>query len=108
MKFLNAPLPSLTRNSWLSQAAERIMIALAVVLFIAGVLIGLNPAREGLGTILRWAPFAVFLPVAWHRRSLLVWTFFAMLAGAMLGADAPHAAGQLKFLGDIFLRLIRM
>jgi len=48
------------------------------------------------------------VPVALQRRSLLVWTFFAMLAGAVLGADAPHAAGQMKFIGDIFLRLIRM
>src|SRR5205823_14819882 len=35
-------------------------------------------------------------------------TFFAMLAGAELGVDAPHLAAQMKFIGDIFLRLIRM
>ncbi len=50
----------------------------------------------------------LFLPFAWRRRSLLVWTFWAMLAGAELGADAPKFAVQLHFLGDIFLRLIRM
>jgi proton glutamate symport protein len=37
-----------------------------------------------------------------------VWTFFAMIAGAELGVDAPHLAVQTRFLGDIFLRLIRM
>jgi proton glutamate symport protein len=43
-----------------------------------------------------------------RRRSLLFWTFFAMFAGAELGVDAPHLAAQTHFIGDIFLRLIRM
>ena len=43
-----------------------------------------------------------------RRRSLLVWTFFAMVAGVELGVDAPHFAAQTRFLSDIFLRLIRM
>jgi proton glutamate symport protein len=43
-----------------------------------------------------------------QRRSLLFWTFLAMLAGAELGVDAPKIAAQTHFLGDIFLRLIRM
>jgi proton glutamate symport protein len=37
-----------------------------------------------------------------------LWTFFAMLAGAELGLDAPRFATQMHFLGDLFLRLIRM
>jgi proton glutamate symport protein len=60
------------------------------------------------GIFLRWAGIAFLVPVALGRRSLLAWTFLAMLAGAALGADAPHIAGQMKFVGDIFLRLIRM
>ncbi|MDR3792377.1 MAG: cation:dicarboxylase symporter family transporter [Terracidiphilus sp.] len=39
---------------------------------------------------------------------MLTWTFFAMLAGAELGADAPGFATQTRFIADIFLRLIRM
>ncbi len=84
------------------------MFGAAIALFAAGVLVGLNPQNETIGIVLRWAGIALFVPIALGRRSLLVWTFFAMLAGAVLGADAPHAAGQMKFVGDIFLRLIRM
>src|SRR5208283_708592 len=35
-------------------------------------------------------------------------TFLAMLAGAELGVEAPAFAAQTHFLGEIFLRLIRM
>ena len=58
--------------------------------------------------IFRCAGIALFLPFAARRRSLLVWTLFAMVLGAELGVDAPHFAAQTRFLGDIFLRLIRM
>jgi len=57
---------------------------------------------------LRWAGLGLLIPMALQRRSLLVWTFLAMLAGAELGVDAPQIASQTHFLGDIFLRLIRM
>jgi proton glutamate symport protein len=57
---------------------------------------------------LRWLGFGLFVPFAVRRRSLLLWTFFAMLAGAELGVDAPQFASQTHFLADIFLRLIRM
>ncbi len=56
----------------------------------------------------RWIAFLLFLPVAFRRRSLLLWTFFAILVGAELGWDFPHLAAQTRFIGDIFLRLIRM
>ena len=106
MEFLNSPVPS--SNIWLSRTVERVFIAAAVLLFVAGIVVGLDPARDVIGIALRWVGIALFAPVALRKRSLLVWTFFAMLAGAVFGADAPHAAGQMKFLGDIFLRLIRM
>lgn len=106
MDFLNSTTPSSPGRPL--STAERVLIGAAVVLFAAGVLVGTNPAREAVGIVLRWAGIAAFVPVALRRRSLLVWTFFAMVAGAVLGADAPHTAGQMKFLGDIFLRLIRM
>ena len=106
--LLIASAPAYSSNSWLSPAAQRILLAAAVAFFAAGVFVGLNPARDLAGVMLRWAAIALLVPVAVRRRSLLMWTFFAMLAGAVLGADAPHVAGQMKFLGDIFLRLIRM
>jgi proton glutamate symport protein len=57
---------------------------------------------------IRCTAIALLLPFALRRRSLLVWTFLAMLAGAELGVDAPRFASQTHFLGEIFLRLIRM
>jgi proton glutamate symport protein len=78
------------------------------VLFAAGLLASLFHARAEVAVVLRWAGLGLFVPFAVRRRSLLLWTFFAMLAGSELGVDAPHFATQAHFLGDIFLRLIRM
>jgi proton glutamate symport protein len=108
MNSLSISIPSSSRNSWLSRNAERGIGTTAIALFVVGVLLGVNPATALIGVVVHWAGIALFLPMAIARRSLLVWTFFAMVAGAVLGADAPHVAGQMKFVGDIFLRLIRM
>jgi proton glutamate symport protein len=86
----------------------RAMALAAIVLFAAGLAAGLLHAPAALALGLRCAGIALLLPFALLRRSLLVWTFLAMLAGAELGADAPHIASQTHFLGEIFLRLIRM
>jgi proton glutamate symport protein len=45
--------------------------------------------------------------IALRRRSLTVWIFWSMLAGAELGLDAPIVAVGLRVLSDIFLRLIK-
>jgi proton glutamate symport protein len=79
-----------------------------IALFAAGAVAGLFHAPAALGLGLRCAGIVLLLPFAFLRRSLLVWTFLAMLAGAELGVDAPHIASQTHFLGEIFLRLIRM
>ncbi|HEV2485283.1 MAG TPA: cation:dicarboxylase symporter family transporter [Terracidiphilus sp.] len=80
----------------------------AALLFAAGLITGLLHTPAEVGVALRWCGFGLFVPFILRRRSLLAWTFFAMLAGAELGVDAPHFAAQTHFLGDIFLRLIRM
>ncbi len=80
----------------------------AALLFAAGLLAGFFHTRAEIAVALRWAGFGLFVPFAVRRRSLLVWTFLAMLAGAELGVDAPQFASQTHFLGEIFLRLIRM
>jgi len=80
----------------------------AALLLAAGLFATFSPACVETGAMLRWAGLALLLPLAFHRRSLLVWTFLAMLAGAELGVDAPHLAAQTHFLADLFLRLIRM
>jgi len=94
-----------------SKPARTLAAALAVgaiLLFAAGLVAGLLHAPVALGLGLRCAGIALLVPFALRRRSLLVWTFLAMLAGAELGVDAPGVASQTHFLGEIFLRLIRM
>jgi proton glutamate symport protein len=76
--------------------------------FVAGLIAGLYYPHAEFATVLRWIGLGLFVPFAARRRSLLIWTFFAMLAGAELGVDAPSIASQSHFLADIFLRLIRM
>ena len=61
-----------------------------------------------LGIAIRAIGLSLLLLVAIKRRSLTVWTFFAILAGAELGADAPSVAVHLRILADIFLRLVRL
>ena len=95
-----------TSGSW--PVALRVLSLVAVVLFAAGAVAGFLRVRADLAASLRWTGIALFVPFAVRRRSLLVWTFFAMLVGAELGVDAPRFASQTRFLGDIFLRLIRM
>jgi len=108
MESLSTQNPPGKRPSLLSRTAERAFFAAAVVLFLAGVATGLLPSLSALSLALRWIGLALFIPVACSRRSLLVWTFYAMIAGVALGLDAPHFAAQLRIAGDIFLRLIRM
>ncbi|MGC9222400.1 MAG: dicarboxylate/amino acid:cation symporter [Terracidiphilus sp.] len=88
--------------------ALRALTAVALVFYAAGVIAVLFHLSLEAAAFLRWVGLVCFVPAAVRWRSLLVWTFLAMLAGAELGVDAPHFAEQTRFLGDIFLRLIRM
>ena len=85
-----------------------ILIATSVGLLTAGLLTASLHGPAHIAVSLRWIAIAVFVPVAVRRRSLLVWTFFAMAAGAELGADLPRIAAQTHVIGETFLRLIRM
>jgi len=84
------------------------LITAAALLFIAGLLAGLFHLSAIIAVSLRWLALGLFIPLAVRSRSLLLWTFFSMLAGAELGADLPQVASQTHFLAEIFLRLIRM
>jgi proton glutamate symport protein len=99
------PTPPLPQSS---HAAFRVQALAAALLFVAGLVAGLFHAPAEFAAALRWTGLGLFVPFAARRRSLLVWTFFAMLAGAELGVDVPQIAAQSHFLADIFLRLIRM
>jgi proton glutamate symport protein len=50
----------------------------------------------------------ILLVVTAMRRTLTAWTFFAILAGAELGADAPAVAVHLHLFAEIFLRLVKV
>ncbi len=73
-----------------------------------GVALGVMGAPQAVAMSVRWAGLVLLMVFAWRRRSLTPWIFVAMLAGAELGFDAPHAAVHLRVLSDIFLRLIGM
>ncbi|MGA7342287.1 MAG: cation:dicarboxylase symporter family transporter [Terracidiphilus sp.] len=107
---LNPGEPAPQENPGASTGANvmRALALAAAVLLAAGTAAALLHARTELAAGLRWTGFALFVPFAVRRRSLLLWTFLAMLAGAELGVDAPRLAAQSRFLADIFLRLIRM
>jgi proton glutamate symport protein len=56
---------------------------------------------------LRWISIAALVLYALYKRTLTTWILVAMIAGAVLGHDWPHAALNLRLLSMIFLRLIR-
>jgi proton glutamate symport protein len=85
-----------------------LLLGASIALFVVGVAIAGLHAAPGMAVGLRWMGLALFALVAWRQGSLLLWTFYAMVAGAELGFDAPHLAAQCHFIGEIFLRLIRM
>jgi len=55
----------------------------------------------------RWIAILALVVYGIYRRSLTVWIFVAMLAGAALGHDWPGVAVNLRVVALIFLRLIR-
>jgi proton glutamate symport protein len=84
-------------------------LTLASVLFmVSGVLLASRGMAPTVAMTLRWAGLVVYLPILLKRRSLMMWTFYAMVAGIEFGADFPRIAAETHFLGDLFLRLIRV
>src|ERR1700749_1729047 len=78
----------------------------AAAVWFAGVAAGCLHATAA-GIVLRVTGLALVTIVCVRRSSLLSWTLLAMVVGVEFGLDAPHAAVQARFLGDLFLRLIR-
>ncbi len=56
----------------------------------------------------RWIAILSLFPYGIFKRSLTTWIFIAMLAGAAIGHDWPAVAVNLRVIGLIFLRLIKM
>ena len=57
---------------------------------------------------LRWLAIILLASYATARRSLTLWIFVGLLAGAEFGHDAPATAVKFQILGSIFLRLIEV
>ena len=88
--------------------SSRIMLmttVAALLMYAAGVALAAMPV-VGVGA--RVAAVVALAVVTARQRSFTAWTFFAILAGAELGADAPGVAVHLHVLAEIFLRLIRL
>jgi proton glutamate symport protein len=76
-------------------------------IWIAGLGVGLAGAGR-VALVIRLLGLVLCTAVIVRRSTLLSWTLVAMAAGVELGLDAPGVAVQTHFLGDLFLRLIRM
>ena len=86
----------------------RVLPTASLLLICAGLVVAWLGNAGVVAMELRWAGMALFVPFLVGRRSLMFWTFFAMVLGTEFGLAFPHAAGETHFLGDLFLRLIRV
>ena len=86
---------------------QPVLLAAGIAIWGAGGLL-LLLGHHRAAAVVRLVGLAVFAFAAVRRPSLMLWTFFAMLAGIEIGLDSPHFATQLRFFGDLFLRLVRM
>ncbi len=98
-----------------SFSASRPWLAAALVCIAAGSAITLLHSHGGghgglsvLSAMLRVLGILLLCAAAIRARSLSMWMFLAMFVGIELGVDAPHFSVQLKFLSDIFLRLVKL
>src|SRR5215469_1775032 len=100
----------MARDNGLS--AKTVLLTTALLVF--GFALFLGFARDyglsvpaGALVALRWIALAAFVGYAAACRSLTVWILVAMLVGVEMGHDAPAFSVKLRFLSQIFLRLIR-
>jgi proton glutamate symport protein len=87
----------------------RVPIFAGLLLFSAGALLPLFAHDHSLlPAVTRWIGIAFLATAGAQRSSLTFWIFFAMFAGLEIGLDQPQFAIHLRFLSDIFLRLIKV
>jgi proton glutamate symport protein len=88
--------------------ANLVLIGAGVLLFLAGAALQIAGPGQPWPALARDAALLLLVVAAVRQRSLTFWIFFAMLAGLELGIDRPQFAEHLRFLSDIFLRLIKV
>lgn len=102
-------MPTHPRNytGWTLPRSETFTLLAGIVLFAGGCVLAALHVPATAALVVRCAGVLALLAFATLRRSLSLWIFIAMIAGAEIGFDAPRFAVQLRFLSDIFLRLIQ-
>jgi proton glutamate symport protein len=88
--------------------ANLVLIGAGVLLFLGGAALQIAAPGQQWLALARDAALLLLAVAAVRRRSLTFWIFFAMLAGLEVGIDRPQFAEHLRFLSDIFLRLIKV
>ncbi|MEO9003253.1 MAG: cation:dicarboxylase symporter family transporter [Ginsengibacter sp.] len=57
--------------------------------------------------VLRWIFIGSLVLFAFYKRSLTTWILTSMVIGVEIGLDFPELAKNLKFLSNIFLRMVK-
>jgi proton glutamate symport protein len=108
MMSVLVPLPRAQRLPENASRQFKILVTAGLILFAAGCLLLIPfPTHKSL-IALRCLGLLILAVAGLRHRSLTFWIFFAMLAGLELGLDLPAFAANLRFLSDIFLRLIKV
>jgi len=84
------------------------LLATGVAIFLGAAGIQIFAPSQNWLSLLRDFALLLLAVAAVRQRSLTLWIFFAMLAGLELGLDRPQFAEHLRFLSEIFLRLIKV
>ncbi len=96
-------MPSKISNS------PRLFVVVGLLLFALGALLPLiAPVQPTLWIALRWLGIGSLFVAGLQIRSLTFWIFWSMFLGLEIGLDQPSFAAHLRFLSDIFLRLIKV
>jgi len=90
------------------KGAKGILLLMTSVALL-GYALGVGIASLGTVALMaRLGALLILLAATSLRNTLTAWTFFAIVVGAELGADAPGVAVHLHVLAEIFLRLVRV
>jgi proton glutamate symport protein len=99
--------PTASRRTRRSATLQTLTYA-GVGIFLIGALLPVWMGAHLSFEVVRWVGLALVAAGGWRGSSLTYWILFAMLLGGEIGLDQPHFAEHLRFLSDIFLRLIKV